>query len=120
MRIYLDDDSVSGLLIRLLVKAGHDVQIPADVGKAGQDDPPHLVHAVREGRILLTHNHHDFENLHELVLEVGGHYPGMLVIRKDNDPKRDMSERDIVSSIRKLVASGVLLRDEIHVLNHWR
>jgi hypothetical protein len=42
MRLYLDDDSVSGLLIRLLNNAGHDVEIPADGGLSGQDDAMHL------------------------------------------------------------------------------
>ena len=35
MRIYLDDNTASALLVRLLQKAGHDVQAPADVGLAG-------------------------------------------------------------------------------------
>jgi hypothetical protein len=62
MRLYLDDDSVSGLLIRLLSNVGHDVEIPADAGLAGEEDPVHLTYAVEEGRILLSGNHDDFEN----------------------------------------------------------
>jgi hypothetical protein len=38
MRIYLDDDSVSGLLTQLLRQAGHDVMLTADVGLTGADD----------------------------------------------------------------------------------
>ena len=38
MNLYLDDDSVDATLIRLLQHAGHDVQIPADVGLSGDDD----------------------------------------------------------------------------------
>jgi membrane glycosyltransferase len=56
MRLYLDDDSVSALLAALLRRAGHDVQIPADVQMSGEADPVHLTHAVRDDRVLLSHN----------------------------------------------------------------
>jgi hypothetical protein len=39
MRLYLDDDSAGALLTRYLAQAGHDVEIPADVGLTGDDDP---------------------------------------------------------------------------------
>jgi hypothetical protein len=35
MRLYLDDDSASLLLARLLRQTGHDVCVPSDVGMAG-------------------------------------------------------------------------------------
>jgi hypothetical protein len=87
---------------------------------AGKDDPVHLGHAVRSNRVLLSHNHRDFENLHNLVMIVGGHHPGILVVRRDNNPKRDLDERGIVRAIGKLVAAGAGLADNFHVLNHWR
>jgi hypothetical protein len=70
MRIYLDDDSAAQLLARLLRQAGHEVQIPADVGLLGEDDAVHLTHAVKDDRVLLTGNHRDFLNLHNLVMQV--------------------------------------------------
>jgi uncharacterized protein (DUF433 family) len=39
MRLYLDGDSASALLTRLLRQAGHDVRVPSEVGMAGDDDP---------------------------------------------------------------------------------
>jgi hypothetical protein len=62
MRLYLDDDSASALLTRLLRQAGHDVRVPVEVGMAGDDDPAHFAQAIREDRALLSHNHHDFED----------------------------------------------------------
>jgi predicted nuclease of predicted toxin-antitoxin system len=62
MRLYLDDDSASALLTRLLRQAGHDVRVPSELGMAGDDDPVHLAQAIREDRALLSHNHHDFED----------------------------------------------------------
>ena len=120
MRLYLDDDSASTLLARLLRQAAHDVQLPADLGMAGEDDPVHLAQAIREGRVLLTHNHHDFENLHNLIILAGGHHPGIFAVRKDNNPKRDLSAPGIVRAIAKLSAAGVPIPDQFTVLNHWR
>ncbi len=60
MNLYLDDDSVRGLLIRLLVSAGHDVLIPINIGLMGADDPVHFRHAINAKRVLLTHNYKDF------------------------------------------------------------
>jgi predicted nuclease of predicted toxin-antitoxin system len=120
MRLYLDDDSASKLLAGLLRKAAHDVQVPADVGMDGEDDAVHLAQALRENRVLLSHNHHDFENLHNLIILAGGHHPGILAVRKDNDPKRDLNAPGIVRAIAKLLAASVPLRDQFTVLNHWR
>jgi predicted nuclease of predicted toxin-antitoxin system len=120
MNLYLDDDSVDAVLIRLLRQAGHDVQIPADVGTVGEDDSVHLAHAIRQDRLLLSHNHRDFRNLHNLVMQAQGHHPGILIVRKDNDPTRDLKPPGIVRAIRNLEQAAVPLRDEYHILNQWR
>jgi predicted nuclease of predicted toxin-antitoxin system len=120
MMIYLDDDSASALLARLLRQAGHDAQLPADIGLSGADDSVHLAHAIRQVRICLTGNHHDFENLHELVLAAQGHHPGILVVRKDNDRKRDLTASGIVKAIGNLLVSGTPIADNLNILNHWR
>lgn len=120
MRVYLDDDSAERVLTDLLRRAGHDVQLPIDAGLAGAADAVHLTHSLRERRLLISRNHKDFQYLHRLVLQSGGHHPGILIVRRDNDPTRDMSQRAVVNAIGKLLASGVAINDELHVLNHWR
>jgi hypothetical protein len=75
MMLYLDDDSTQALLVRLLTADRHDVQIPADAGMAGMKDAAHCLHAIRSGRVLLTHNYDDFKLLNELVLFAGGIIP---------------------------------------------
>jgi predicted nuclease of predicted toxin-antitoxin system len=115
MRLYLDDDSIAGLLVRLLRQAGHDVCLPGDVGLAGAQDAEHLTKAVVENRVLLTHNHKDFKILHDLVMTVTGHHPGILVVRKENNPKRDLTKPGIIRAIGKLLASGVPLSDAFHI-----
>jgi hypothetical protein len=120
MRLYLDDDSIDAGLIRLLRRDGHDVQIPADVGLAGRSDPTHLAHAIRDQRALLTRNHKDFDDLHNLVLAANGHHNGILVVRYDNDPRNNMSSGDIARAIRNLENAGVPIADSYHELNHWQ
>ena len=91
MRLYLDDDSAAALLVRLLRNAGHDVQTPPTVGLAGQDDPIHLTWAIRENRVLLSRNYKDFEQLHLLIQQSQGRHAGILVVRQDNNPRRDLT-----------------------------
>jgi predicted nuclease of predicted toxin-antitoxin system len=120
MRLYLDDDSASSLLTRLLRGTGHDVRLPSEVKLAGANDAVHLAQAIREDRILLSHNHHDFEDLHNLLMVGTGHHSGILVVRKDNNPKRDLDEKGIVRAVGKLLAAGVQLENHFYVMNHWR
>ncbi|HYT95002.1 MAG TPA: DUF5615 family PIN-like protein [Gemmataceae bacterium] len=120
MRLYLDDDSADPRLSQLLQNAGHDVELPQHVGLSGQPDPVHLTHAVGDTRVLLTKNYQDFEHLHNLIVVALGHHPGILVVRQDNDPKRDLTPGGIVRAIEKLEAAGVPIADSYHILNHWR
>src|SRR5947199_4677079 len=109
MNLYLDDDSAKASLVKLLRSVGHQVTIPADAGLAGAPDPRHLMYAVQHDLVLLTKNHDDFEDLHLLVQATGGKHPGILVVRLDNDPSRDMKDRDIVRAIGNLEAAVVAI-----------
>jgi predicted nuclease of predicted toxin-antitoxin system len=120
MRLYLDDDSAASHLARLLRHAGHDVQLPSDVGLSGEDDAVHLTYAAKDVRVLLTGNHRDFLNLHNLVMQVRGQHPGILVVRRDNDPKRDLTPTGIVRAVRNLLAANIPVVNEYIILNHWR
>jgi hypothetical protein len=120
MNLYLDDDSYKRALVALLTKAAHTVVVPADVGLTGRPDPVHLCYALAHGRALLTKNYRDFPHLHDLVLGCGGHHSGILMVRQDNDPSRDMSDPDIVKAIGKLERAGYVVADQLVVLNHWR
>lgn len=91
MNLYLDDDSTSTVLVRMLRAARHDVVLPRDVGNDGAKDPKHFSEAIQRGRVVLTQNYDDFKLLSDLVAHSAGHHPGVVAIRKDNDPRRDMS-----------------------------
>src|SRR5262245_47251191 len=105
MRLYLDDDTASPLLAKLLRNAGHDVQMPSDVGMSGSPDAVHLTRAIADVRICVTKNHDDFWILHNLIKQAQGHHPGIFVVRQDNDPTRDLTSKDVVGAIRKLEAA---------------
>jgi predicted nuclease of predicted toxin-antitoxin system len=120
MKIYLDDNLDDLTLATLLLKAGHVVVRPADAGLVGATDTRHLTHAVRQGLVLLTADRDDFRDLHNLVLAVTGSHPGILVVRYDNDVKRDMRPKDIVTAVGKLERSGLVLANVLVILNQWR
>jgi len=120
MNLYLDDDSAKALLVKFLQKAGHRVVVPTGVGLSGAEDAEHLLYAVQQNLILATRNHEDFRILHALVQATGGRHPGMFVVRRDNDPTRDMKDREIVRAIANLEAAGMPVVNELHILNQWR
>lgn len=120
MRLYLDENVSDPYLVPLLRRAGHAAVLPAQVGMAGDSDPKQLTYAIQQGLVLLTRNHEDFVELHELVLACGGVHPGILTIRSDNDPKRDMKNPAVIAAIRRLEWSGAPIANHLHVLNQWR
>ena len=89
-------------------------------GLAGVSDPRQLMHSIQNDLVLLTRNHDDFEDLHLLLQAAGGQHPGLLVVRSDNDPSRDMKDRDITRALANLAGAGVSIANEFHILNHWR
>jgi hypothetical protein len=120
MNLYLDDDMAKGALVTRLRRAGHRVVVPADVNLSGVWDPGHLLHAVQHGLVLVSKNHDDFKELHLLVQATNGRHTGMVILRADNDPSRDMKDSEIVRAVHNLEQSGVPLANEFHILNHWR
>jgi predicted nuclease of predicted toxin-antitoxin system len=120
MTIYLDDDSAKAKLVALLRQAGHRVVIPADAAMSGATDARHFEYAISHQLILLTRNYDDFLELHDVVQATRGQHHGVLVVRSDNDPARDMTDRGIVHAVAKLESSGVPIANQLHILNHWR
>ena len=99
---------------------GHDPVLAGDVGLLSATDPRVLIWAIAQALPVLTRDSEDFEDLHDLIMAAGGHHPGMLVVRFDNDPRHNLTDRGIASAINKLESSGVPIPDRIHVLNQWR
>jgi hypothetical protein len=60
---YLDEDVALAIDYELR-SYGHDVVNVRDLGLKGERDARHLANAAQQGRVLVTRNRHDFENLH--------------------------------------------------------
>ena len=93
---------------------------PAECGTLGASDARHFEYATRNSLVLITRNYDDFAELHDVVQAANGTHHGILVVRSENDPRRDMTDRGIVSAIEKLQSALVPLVNQIHILNHWR
>jgi len=116
LRLYLDDCTCSKRLTAKLRAAGHDVLTPVEAQTSGLPDREHLQLAIADGRIMMTHNCSDFEELHR---ETATH-AGIVAIYQDNDQQRDMTHDDIVRALENLANSGAPLEKTFHVLNFWR
>jgi hypothetical protein len=120
MRLYLDEDSSSNLLAALLRHSGHDVTTCLDLNSEGASDVVQFTQSNRDQRVILTRNHHDFEDLHDLVQSVRGRHAGILVVLNENNKRRDMNERQIERAINQLISAAVPIENEVNVLNHFR
>lgn len=120
MNLYLDDDSADRRLIALLKRAGHAIVTPVHVGLAGAADARHLIYCCGNDLVLLSRNHDDFLDLHLVIEAAGGTHSGMLIVRSDNDPTRDMTSRGVVAALGRLESSGVTMAGQFLILNQWR
>lgn len=120
MRLYLDEDLASTRLAQFLQKAGHDVLTATAAATLGASDAVQLTCAIRDKRACLSRNYEDFEELHLLLAEGQGHHFGILIVRRENDPTRDMTTKGIVAAIGKLETAGVPVENEYIILNQWR
>jgi predicted nuclease of predicted toxin-antitoxin system len=116
LRLYLDDSAASRQLSRLLREAQHEVTVPADMGLAGADDEEHFAYARAHNLVLLTKDTGDFPQLYQDVPD----HPGLLLVYRDNDARRDMHDADIVRAVANLQQAGVPIAGAMHVLNHWQ
>jgi len=120
MRFLIDENMNDRRLVSRLQAQGHDPILARDVGLLSTADARVLIWAIVQAVPVLTRDSTDFTDLHDLVMAAGGHHPGMLVVRFDNDPRHNLTDRGIASAIGKLESSGVLIPGCIHVLNQWR
>jgi len=120
MKIYLDDNHADKTLAALLRKDGHTVVEPGDVGKSSASDARHLEYAILNDFVVLTADRVDFRELHDIILAASGKHPGIVLVRYDNDPTRDMKPKHIVRAIRNIEKTGFNVESQLVVLNQWR
>jgi predicted nuclease of predicted toxin-antitoxin system len=120
MRFLIDENLSSPRLASRLRAQGHDPVLASDVGLVSVTDARVLIFSIAQALPVLTRDSEDFEDLHDLVVTAAGHHAGILIVRFDNDPRHNLTDRGVATAISKLEASGVPVRDRIHVLNQWR
>src|SRR5437588_12554358 len=119
MEVYLDDCSDADDLVDFLTQAGHSVHTPRSEGTLGALDSRHLEYAAAHGFTLITQNPDDFHKLHADWQTQGRTHSGILLMYRDNIKGKDMSLSDIVRAISQLLASGLTITNELHILNQW-
>ena len=82
VRLYFDDDSSNGDVIRALKRAEIDAESTFTLGMYGRSDDSHLRFAAESGRVVVTANQADFARLHQLWLTDGRHHAGVLVVHQ--------------------------------------
>ncbi len=120
MRLLLDENMSDNRLARRVRSEGHDPVMAGDAGLLSTTDARVLCWAITQALPTLTRDAQDFEDLHDLVQTAGGSHPGVLVVRFDNDPRHNLTDRGIASALARLEAAGIPLGNRIHVLNQWR
>jgi predicted nuclease of predicted toxin-antitoxin system len=120
MRFLVDENLSSPRLASRLRAQGHDPVLASDVGLMALSDARVLIYSIAQAFPILTQDSEDFEDLHDLVIAAGGGHAGILIVRFDNDPRHNLTDRGIATAISKLESSGVSMGSQLHVLNQWR
>ena len=92
----------------------------ADVGLLSVTDARMLIFSIAGHLPVLTQVSDDFEDLHDLIMAASGHHAWILIVRFDNDPRHNLTDRGISTVLSKLESSGIPIANRIHVLNQWR
>jgi predicted nuclease of predicted toxin-antitoxin system len=120
MKFLLDENMSDRRLAARLQAQGHYPNLATDVGLRSASDARVFGWAIDQALPVLTRDSDDFDELHDLIMSAAGHHPGVLVVRFDDDPRHNLTDRGIASAISKLEVSGVTIADRVHVLNQWR
>ncbi|ALF53229.1 hypothetical protein ACX27_10850 [Nostoc piscinale CENA21] len=111
----LDEDSQAKYLVNLLQAVGHDVVTVNLVGLMNCPDVVVLDYARQDGRVLLTRNCNDFQELHQ----INPSHPGILAVYQDFVVSKNMTYQTIVKAIANIEAASYSLENQFVILNQW-
>ncbi len=120
MRVYLDDDLDSNLLINLLRSLWHEVISPRAVGTRGAPDEEHLRYAADNHLVLMSANAGDFVQLSRQWAEKQIGHSRVLIVYRENNPTRDMSFREIAEAVGMVEESTIPIANTCQNLNFWQ
>lgn len=78
IKVYIDEDVPLSFVVALLNR-GVDVVTTQGAGNSGISDKEQLLYAVKEGRVIFTHNKRDFRLLHNEYLQTGEKHSGIVL-----------------------------------------
>lgn len=113
MRLCPDENLRGKELRRRLTAGGHEVVDPG----LGISDAEVWESAQRHAAVVLTGNAVDFEPL----ARASERHAGLLLVYRDNDPRRDMTSADIATAVSNVDAScDGTVDGQVLVLNQFR
>jgi predicted nuclease of predicted toxin-antitoxin system len=115
LRLLLDEDSQAKYLVNLLQVAAHDVLTVNDAALMSRADSIILDYARQQGRVLLTRNCADFQELHN----TNPVHPGIFAVFQNPDAAKNMSYQMIVQAIANLEAADYSIENRFIILNQW-
>ena len=124
LRLLLDEDSQAKYLVNLLQAAGHDVLTVNEADLMSRSDSFVLDYARQQGRVLLTRNCADFQELHQ----ANPVHPDILAVFQNPDLAKNMSYQAkdacasrfaIVQAIANLEAANYTIENQFVILNQW-
>jgi hypothetical protein len=116
VRLYFDDDSSDGDVLRALRRASINAETTFSLGTYGRPDAAHLDIAASADRVVVTANESDFARLHREWLSAGRHHSGILNIHQQR-----WSVGEQIRRIRLFVQqrSAEEMLDWIEYLSHF-
>ena len=102
LRFLLDEDIIDSVAVGLRAR-GVDAVSVHEIGRSGQriDDDEQLAYAVEQGRVLVTYNRDDFQDIDAKWREEGRQHAGILWCLE-----RTIRRRAVGDLIRALVAAS--------------
>ncbi len=90
LRLYFDEDVAADIVDNLRAR-GFNVRCAREASMLHRSDDDQLTIAVSQGRVLVTHNRHDFETRHKRYLETGQAHYGIIIARRRPRPEHVVS-----------------------------
>jgi hypothetical protein len=86
VRLYMDEDAMSRILVRGLRARGADIVTAFEAEMISQEDRTHLEHATLQGRTIYTYNTKHFRQIHDEYLALGKRHAGIIVVPHQRYP----------------------------------
>lgn len=116
IRLYIDEDAMSRVLVNGLRARGVDVKTVLDDNKAGFDDAELLEFAAEQNRVLYTCNISDFYRIHSQFMRENKEHAGIILV-----PQQRYSVGEQIRRILALISvrSSEAMKNQIEFLSSW-